>query len=90
MKMHHRGTKSTKFTKKSSRKVTTTDLLTASPTPLGPGPGLRPLCAATTPARKPKMSVLISPTTRSGICASAVKLAKYEPGVPPCTITLKT
>ena len=42
----------------------TTDWLTASPTPLGPPPALRPLYDATTPAMMPKMNALISPVQR--------------------------
>ncbi len=53
----------------------TTDWLTASPTPFGPGPRVQaPVRGHDTPAMKPKISALISPMYRSGSWASAEKL----------------
>ena len=73
----------------SSMKVKTTDSFTASPTPLGPPLAFSPLYEAISPAIRPKTNAFISACTMSLVCASSVKDAKYGPGDPCCTMTLK-
>ena len=52
----------TKLMTNSNMKVMITDWLTASPTPLGPPFGFRPLYDATSAAISPNSSALTSPT----------------------------